>query len=132
MQYKATKGPELVRNESSFTHGQGWSTTHEWRGGPAEVQGKLWGYSQSGWDVQQSVDGPYMRMIATRGGEESTAETDYYDKFSITKETLQKSIWTLPHVVTEMDQFVINTGVTIQDYAAEIEGAVEDGNEKMM
>jgi hypothetical protein len=127
MSFHGTKGPEQLRNESSYVHGQGWTATHEWRGEEAEILGLLGGYRQNGYEVRVTRDDPYLRLIATRGGTDESAEKDYYDKFRITKETLEKSIFSLPTVAADIELLHARTGAPLQSYRDAIESAVESG-----
>ena len=129
MPYTGTILNQQIRNEESYVHGQGWTTTHEFVGTHSGIEGLLWSYTQNGWNVHQTFEGPYARMVATRGGRQEYAKEDYYDKFSITKETLQKAIWTLPEVVENMQLYATYTSEPIQKYKSSIEEAVSSGDE---
>jgi len=123
----------MIRNEATYSHGQGWSHLREYRGGDSEVTGVMNALIDGGWECSTSRDDQYTRLVATRGGSEFNAETDFYDKFSITKETLQKSIWTLPKIVKAVDEFgVANTGYSLPFFKMTIEEALSSGDEAEM
>lgn len=127
MPYKGQINGGLVRDEEQYVHGQGITTAREHVGRKDVIDGLISQYVRDNWQVSvtNEQDG-YYRLVATRGGSALNAETDHYDRFTLTKETLQKSIWTIPAVVAEAT--IINSAAGANTYQSEIQAAVESGD----
>lgn len=127
MPFLGTIQPSLKRDEQVFVHGQGWSRVIEYSGGKNEINGLLAGLADQGWEVRIEDEGPYRRLIGTM---QCLADdpNDYYDRFTFTKEIIQKDLWTLEAVHTHQP----TTNFSWDSYKKLIEDAIDLGDEDIM
>lgn len=114
MSFTGTKTPQLLRRDVQYVVGQGWSLIEEWRGGQSEIDGLINAYMTDGWQFTVETEPPYKKLYASRAASTPTATTDFYDRYRIRKEKVEKSIWTMDSVQTE--------GATYTGFAVDDEG----------
>jgi hypothetical protein len=127
--YKGHEGYELLREDINHVWGQGWFTSREYYGLSSAIQGLRHPLAADGWEFNITNEGAYSRCMAQRQAQPTDPGTDYYDRYTITTETIEKDIWTLD---------AIHAGATSEyggDFKAlkdTVESVIEEGNETFL
>jgi len=134
---KGTGEEQLVREDVSNVFGQGWFTNREYYGPHDRIYGLLPALADDGWECETQPDGAYSRMTARRQAQLDNATTDYYDRFTITTETIEKDIWTLDAIHAEAAlRGPLLTGDPDEDpftiIKAYVEDAIDEGDENKL
>jgi len=128
---KGTGEEQLVREDVSNVFGQGWFTNREYYGPHDRIYGLLPALADDGWECETQPDGAYSRMTARRQAQLDNATTDYYDRFTITTETIEKDIWTLDAIHEEAEDPTKYNG-DFQALKDTVLSCIEDGTEEFI
>jgi hypothetical protein len=122
--WKGTKGPLLVRDEAEYSAEGGFRVTKEFHGEKQAIYGMVPSFKRKGisFRISRIGGGPTYSMTAV--WQDSPASGDDGIVWSITTETLQKSIYDLPEINTE-----IEASARPSSLRRAIQRAFEDGNQ---
>ena len=127
MSYKGTIEVQKLREDINHVWGQGWFTSAEYYGPYDAIWGKAGALQLDGWDFDITREGQYARLTATRQAQPTTPGTDYYDRFSISTETIEKDIWTLDRLFSEVNAKYYGELEAMKDTVMSV---IEEGNLK--
>lgn len=119
--------PQLLRADPQYIRGQGWVITLEYRGLRADIEGIAGGLSVAGYDWDITADPPLARLTATKYATNPQSSQDYYDRYTIRKETVEKSIWSLPAAQSEGSEYTGGFGAYRADIKEALEGEWDEG-----
>ena len=94
-------GPQLISQGREFVVGQGWVYRVEYQGNFNDINGLGNGLRLEGYDFVVSGDGPIYTLQATRQAIGSNDFSDFYDRFTMNKEFIEKDIFEHPTVRAE-------------------------------
>lgn len=130
--FTGTSGPVQFSSTRRFVHGQGWSTTQRVTGSQESIEGLIGDYKVSGWDVDIAGDGSVRTLTATKVSVDGVADNSYYDRFTMSKENIEKSIWTHEEVQSEGAAYASLNSGGFQEYKKKIEEAVEEADTSLL
>lgn len=127
--YKGQYEALITRQDVNHVYGQGWFTSLEAYGPTDKINGLMNELIATGWEFTNTPEGPYSRLTATRQGQPDSYQTDYYDRFTITTETIEKDIWTLDAIHEEV---YYEFAGDLELYKSIIEKAIDYGDENWL
>lgn len=128
MSFLGTSGPILIRDDPEYQVGVGWVRVREYEGSFSEIMGLFGQLRTAGYQIRTSSNPPIWRLTATKQAKSETEDQEFYDRFTLSTETVEKDIFLIPAVEDEV-LFFVGQGGEGQEYRHEIEEAVETGNE---
>lgn len=120
--YKGASGTTSI--EYAYHPDRGWYERYHERGTPAWIDGRVAGWEISGFDVSVNRGGPYSDLFASKVS--AGASVSYIERWSVTSEILEKSIWSRPIVIAESIAWALENGY-VPEYKKRIEDAASDG-----
>lgn len=114
-----SNGAVLIRTDPEFKHGEGWSLNGTYRGPFGSIVGLTSELINAGYEFDIDSAGPYYDLTARKQAQEGN-DQGYTDKFTLSKEAVTKSIWSLE----EIDQEMIGYGDAAK-YRKTIQDAVD-------
>jgi len=132
MSFTGSKGFHIQSTNPEYQQGQGWSLEKQLKGGYDEIEGETGRHIFDGWEFNIDSDGPYFTMDARKQIQEED-DQGFSDRFSIKRESVQKSIWELQAIQDEMAAYAAAPGPwtgnipnTIQKYKKNLQAAIDE------
>lgn len=105
---------QLLRADPQYVRGQGWELTLEYRGLQSDIEGLIPGLASAGYDVNTTTTPPLATLTATKYATSLESTQDYWDRYTIRKETIEKSIWSLDKLSQEGANWVGGFGAYVK------------------